>query len=74
MIKYYIGRYLSLLNPEFVKLVFDEDENLIAFIVGLPSLSKGLQKANGSLFPFGWYHLKKALKSPNKLEIPWTFL
>ena len=25
MIKYYINRYLMLLNPEFVKLVFDKD-------------------------------------------------
>lgn len=72
MIKYYINRYLMLLNPEFVKLVFDEDENLIAFIVGLPSLSKGLQKANGSLFPFGWYHLKKALKSPKVIDLMLT--
>ena len=72
MIKYYIGRYLSLLNPEFVKLIFDEDENLIAFIIGLPSLSKGLQKANGSLFPFGWYHLKKALKSPKVIDLMLT--
>ncbi|PCI93889.1 MAG: hypothetical protein COB15_15465 [Flavobacteriales bacterium] len=72
MIKYYIKRYLMLLNPEFVKLVFDEDKNLIAFIVGLPSLSKGLQKANGSLFPFGWYHLKKALKRPKVIDLMLT--
>ena len=72
MIKYYVDRYLMLLNPEFVKLVFDKDENLIAFIVGLPSLSEALQKANGSLFPFGWYHLKKALKSPKVIDLMLT--
>ena len=72
MIDYYVKRYLNLLNPEFVKLVFDNEENLIAFIIGLPSLSKGLQKANGSLFPFGWYHLNKALKHPKVIDLMLT--
>lgn len=72
MIKYYINRYLMLLNPEFVKLVFDKEDNLVAFIVGLPSLSEALQKANGSLFPFGWYHLNKALKNPKVIDLMLT--
>jgi len=72
MINYYVKRYLMLLNPEFVKLVFDEEENLIAFIIGLPSLSEGLQKANGSLFPFGWYHINKALKHPKVIDLMLT--
>ena len=72
MINYYVKRYLMLLNPEFVKLVFDEDENLIAFIIGLPSLSAALQKANGSLFPFGWYHINKALKGPKVIDLMLT--
>lgn len=72
MIRYYIKRYLMLLNPEFVKLVFDKEEKLIAFIIGLPSLSEGLQKANGSLFPFGWYHLNKALKHPKVIDLMLT--
>ncbi len=72
MIRYYIKRYLMLLNPEFVKLVFDKEEKLIAFIVGLPSLSEGLQKANGSLFPFGWFHLNKALKHPKVIDLTLT--
>ncbi|TXB65781.1 hypothetical protein FRY74_04230 [Vicingus serpentipes] len=72
MIDYYVKRYLMLLNPEFVKLVFDEEDNLIAFIIGLPSLSEGLQKANGSLFPFGWYHLNKALKKPKVIDLMLT--
>lgn len=72
MIDYYVKRYLMLLNPEFVKLVFDKEENLIAFIVGLPSLSEGLQKAKGSLFPFGWYHLNKALKKPKVIDLMLT--
>ena len=37
------------------------------FGISLPSLSKAMQKANGHLFPFGWIHLLKALKSKPKV-------
>jgi len=72
MIEYYVKRYLMLLNPKFVKLIFDSEDNLVAFIIGLPSLSEGLQKANGSLFPFGWYHINQALKNPKVVDLMLT--
>ncbi len=34
----------------------------------MPSLSKALQKAGGRLFPFGWYHLRKAMKHPDRID------
>jgi hypothetical protein len=57
----YKKKYLKMLNPEFVKIVKMKDE-LIGFVIGMPSLSLAMQKANGKLFPFGFYHLMKALK------------
>lgn len=72
MIEYYIKRYLMLLNPDFVKLVFDEQNELVAFIIGLPSLSEALQKAKGKLLPFGWWHLRKALKQPKVVDLMLT--
>ncbi|PCH68244.1 MAG: hypothetical protein COC06_09955, partial [Bacteroidales bacterium] len=38
----------------------------------MPSLSKALQKAKGKLFPFGWWHLKKALKHPSEMDLMLT--
>ncbi len=72
LIEYYIKRYLMLLNPDFVKLVFDENDELVAFIIGLPSLSEGLQKAKGKLLPFGWWHIRKALKHPKVVDLMLT--
>jgi GNAT superfamily N-acetyltransferase len=72
MIDYYIKRYLMLLNPDFVKLVFDENDELVAFIIGLPSLSEGLQKAKGKLLPMGWWHIRKALKKPKVVDLMLT--
>ena len=37
----------------------------MGFGISIPSFSKALRKGNGKLFPFGWYHILKALKGKN---------
>ena len=64
-IDYYIKMYISMLNLDFLNLVVDESDELIGMGVVMPSLSKALQKAQGRLFPFGFIHLIKALKTKN---------
>lgn len=65
---YYIKKYLMLLNKDLVKLVENEQGELIGFIITMPNLSKAFQKANGRLFPFGIFHLLKALKTYEVLD------
>ncbi len=69
LMDFYIKKYISLLNPNFIKLVFDKDNQLAGFIIGVPSLSQAMQKANGSLLPFGWYHISQALKKPKEADL-----
>ena len=59
--KFYAAKYITILNPRFVKMV-EKDGKPIGFIIGLPSLSVAMQKANGKIFPFGIVHIMKALK------------
>lgn len=42
-------------------VVLDDKENLVAFGIAFPSISKALQKARGHIFPFGWIYLLRAL-------------
>jgi len=49
--------------------VFDKEDALVGFIIGVPSLSVAMQKANGKLFPFGFYHIMKALKHPKVIDL-----
>jgi ribosomal protein S18 acetylase RimI-like enzyme len=65
-ISYYKDRYLKFLHPDFINCVADESGNLIAFAITMPSFSEALNKANGKLLPFGWYHLLKARYFPRK--------
>jgi len=64
MIAYYREKYIKLLNPEFVKLVKMKDE-IIGFVIGLPSLSKAMKKAGGKLFPFGFWYILQARAAKN---------
>ncbi len=59
---YFKKKYISFINPEYIKFIVDKDENLIAFAIVMPSFSKALQRAKGRLFPFGIFHLLKAKK------------
>lgn len=60
-IEQYIKMYLPILDLRMVTLVTDANDQLIAVGISIPSLSQALQKAKGKMFPFGWYHLAKAL-------------
>lgn len=61
--EYYCKMYFPLLNFDFVTMVANDKDEIIAVGVGMPSLSEALRKCKGRLFPFGWYHLLKALKA-----------
>ncbi len=66
-IDYYIDVYLGLLRLDYVSLVVDADDKLVGVGIAIPSLSQALRKSGGKLFPFGWYHLLKALRRPNEV-------
>ena len=66
-----IKHYLPLLNLDFINLVVDNEDNMVGFGITLPSIAKALQKAQGKLFPTGFIHILKALKSksPDVVEL-----
>lgn len=61
-IQYFKKKFISFINPEYIKFIIDKNGKLIAFSITMPSFSKALQKANGKLFPFGIFHLLKTRK------------
>ena len=60
---YYKNMYFPLLNFDFVTLIANEKEELVGVGLGMPDIAEALRKCGGKLFPFGWYHLLKALKA-----------
>lgn len=61
-IAFFKKKYISFINPEYIKFVVDRNNKLVAFAIVMPSFSEALQKAKGKLFPFGLFYLLRARK------------
>jgi len=60
-IDYYIQLYLPQVRLDLIRLIVDAEDNVIAFGIAIPSLSRAQQRAKGKMFPFGWYHMARAM-------------
>jgi len=60
--EYFKKKFVSFVNPEYIKFVVDKEDNLIGFAIVMPAFAKALQKANGKLLPFGFRHILHAKK------------
>ena len=61
----YVEMYLSFVDYSIVTLIEDStcDNKLVGIGITIPSLTRALQKCRrGRLFPFGWWHIIRALK------------
>lgn len=67
----YVDMYLSLVDTDMLTFVEDKNGDLIGAGISIPSLSEALQKCNGEIFPFGWWHLLKTMffKKPDTLDL-----
>ncbi len=65
----YIDQYLGIIPPQFVPIVLDKDERMVAFGIAMPSLSKAMQKNKGKLFPFGFISVLHALRKNDKADL-----
>ena len=67
----YVDMYLSIVDTKMLTFVENEQGELVAAGISIPSLSEALQKCNGEIFPFGWWHLLKAMywKKPDTLDL-----
>ncbi len=61
-------KYFSVLSPKFIRIIKKNNEP-VAFIIGVPSLSEAMQKAGGKIFPFGIFHILKAIKKPKVIDL-----
>ena len=47
-------RLLMIADPKLIKLVMKGDE-IAGFLFGFPDISDGIRRANGRIWPFGWF-------------------
>jgi hypothetical protein len=63
------NRYLPIIDPRFIKVVVDNSNSVIGFIIGIPSIADAIRKARGRLYPLGMFKILKSLKHSKKLDL-----
>lgn len=65
----FANRYLFLINPNFVKVIVNENSEVVSFVIGMSDISCGIQRAKGYLIPFGIFHVFLAGKRSKQLNL-----
>jgi hypothetical protein len=60
-------RLLTLADPRLIKLVYKDDQ-IIGFLFSYPNICRGLQKTNGRMWPFGWFHILREFKTTKYMD------
>lgn len=68
-ISFYIKLYFSFFRLDTVSIVVDKNDDVVALGIAMPSFTKALQKAKGRLFPFGWYHMLRAINKNDLIDL-----
>jgi len=65
----YVKQYFGFIKPEYLPIVLNEKNEMVAFGITMPSLSQAFQKCKGKLFPLGFIHVLKAMKNNPGLDL-----
>jgi len=65
----FANRYLFLINPRFIKIVVNGQNEVVAFVIGMSHIGDGIQKAKGYLFPFGIFHIFASARKTKQLNL-----
>ena len=70
-VEQYAEMYLPYLDTRLISIIDNKEGEPIAIGICMPNLRDALKKANSKLFPFGWWHMLKALywKRSNILDL-----
>lgn len=61
--------YFSLLRRKLTSIIVDQDNDIAAFGLSLPSFSRALIRTRGKLFPFGWFFILMAYIRFNTVDL-----
>ena len=68
-IEKYTNKFLPLIDPDFCCLLVNDDDELMGFGVGAPSMAEAMKKCRGHIFPLGWINILKSLKKNDTLDL-----
>jgi GNAT superfamily N-acetyltransferase len=69
MVDSYVDQFLKFINPRYVKIIVDKEGKVVAYGLGVPSMTKAFQRGKGRLFPLGLLFMLWAVKRPKVLDL-----
>ena len=65
----YVKSYFGFIKPDYVPIILDQNNKVVAFGITMPSLSRAIQKTKGKLFPFGFLNIFAAMKNNPDVDL-----
>ena len=65
----FANRYLFLINPRFIKVIVNDQNEVVAFVIGMSHIGDGIRKAKGKLFPFGIFQILASARKSKQLNL-----
>ena len=65
----YVNKFLPLINPDYCCLIVDDNDDLMGFGVGAPSMAEAMKRCRGRLFPTGWAGVLRSLMKNDTLDL-----
>jgi len=65
----FANRYLLLMDARYIKVIVNERNEAVAFVIGMPDISKGIKQSKGYLFPFGIIQILLSGKRSSQLNL-----
>jgi len=65
----FANRYLLIMDPRYIKVLINERQETVAFVIAMPDISKGIKKSRGYLLPFGFFQILLAARRTKQLNL-----
>jgi len=65
----FANRYLLIMDPRLIKVVVNGDQKAIAFVIGMPDISRGIKRSRGYLIPLGILFILMAGRRSRQLNL-----
>jgi hypothetical protein len=65
----FANRYLLIMNPRFIKVLINERNEVAAFVIGMPDISRGIKRSRGYILPIGIVQILIAGRLTSQLNL-----
>ena len=62
-------QFKLLIDKDFISVIVDKDDNVVAVGIAFPAIAKGMQKAKGRILPLGFIPILHSIQHPEVVDL-----